>query len=173
MCALILICTLHRIESARRAYLENVGVKVSFVLGQTLIHASHLGQRVPESCILRLQLVEQQRELCIPAFSLEVTVSDAQRSYTTRAHGISNLQKFNEQSCLSSHPSECVRELGSLVLQQLPLNLHLMVSLSHCRQLSTLSRGSILTLLPLLLSVSKYNTRSTRKIQLGATNKKT
>jgi len=53
------------------SYLENVIVKVSFVLGQSLVHASHLGQRVPESCILRLQLVDQQRELCVTALSLE------------------------------------------------------------------------------------------------------
>ncbi len=52
-------------------YLENVGVEVSFVLGQALVHACHLGQRVPESCILRLQLVKQQRELCFTALSLE------------------------------------------------------------------------------------------------------
>lgn len=52
-------------------YLESVGVQVSFVLSQSLIHASHLGQRVPESCVLRLQFVEQQRELCVTALSLK------------------------------------------------------------------------------------------------------
>lgn len=30
-------------------HLENVGVQVNFVLGQALIHARHLSQRVPES----------------------------------------------------------------------------------------------------------------------------
>lgn len=52
-------------------HLEDVGVKVSFILGQALIHAAHLGKRVSESCILRLELVEQQRELCVTALSLE------------------------------------------------------------------------------------------------------
>lgn len=55
----------------KNSYLEDVGVKVSFILGQAFIHAAHLGQRVSESCILRLELVEMQRELCVTALNLE------------------------------------------------------------------------------------------------------
>lgn len=55
----------------KHPYLEDVGIKVSFILGQAFIHAAHLGQRVSESCILRLELVEQQRKLCVTALSLE------------------------------------------------------------------------------------------------------
>lgn len=69
-----------------------------------------------------------------------------------------NLQKFNEHRFTFSYPSKCFGELGSLSLQQLPLNLPLLVSLLHCRQLSTLSGGSILTLIPLLLSEAKQCT---------------
>lgn len=52
------------------SYLEDVGVQVDFILGQAFIHAAHFDQRVSERCLLRLQLVEQQTELCIAAFSL-------------------------------------------------------------------------------------------------------
>lgn len=148
-------------------HLENVGVKVSFVLGQALIHVSHLGQRVSESCILRLQLVKQQRELCVTALSLEGKWTSHKRSYTTWQHRKLNLQKLNEHMLSLSYPSKCFRELGSLSLQQMPLNLPLLVSLPHCRQLSTLSGGSTLTLIPLLLSSAKQYTCSTVSIHLG------
>ena len=72
--------------------------------------------------------------------------------------------KGNEQVCLISYPSKRLRELGFLFLQQLPLNLPLVVSLSHYGQLSTLSRGSTLTKLPLLLSALQHNICNTRKI---------
>ena len=51
-----------------------------------------------------------------------------------------------------SYPSQCFRQLGFLLLQQLPLNLHLLLRLAHCRQLPTLSGGPTLTLIQLLLS---------------------
>lgn len=54
------------------------------------------------------------------------------------------------------YASQRFRELGSFSLQHLPLNLPLLVSLPHCRQLSTLGGQAALALLQLLLSVSKH-----------------
>ena len=63
-----------------------------------------------------------------------------------------NQKTFNDSTF--THFGECLRKLGFLSLQQLPLNLPLLVSFLHCRQLSALSGRSDLALIPLLLSVS-------------------
>ncbi len=86
-------------------------------------------------------------------------------------HNIKSAKFKKHISALFTYPSECFRELGSLSLQQLPLNLPLLVSLPHCRQLSTLGWGSTLTLLPLLLSVPKQHTRNVITVYVRATKK--
>lgn len=52
------------------SHLADDGVEVRLVLGQALVHAAHLGQRVLEGSHLRVKLIDQQRELCITALSL-------------------------------------------------------------------------------------------------------